>query len=109
MSYTPTNWKAGDTVTSEKLNKIEQGIAENILPHTLIVNYDEGVGDKTWQEIMNAVLEGRQVYLKEIVDETTTYLRSLKQISFSSGAYYLMFNDTQYVAYSPNEYIMIDA
>jgi hypothetical protein len=27
MSYTPTNWKAGDTVTSAKLNKMEQGIA----------------------------------------------------------------------------------
>lgn len=27
MSYNPTNWQAGDTVTSAKLNKIEQGIA----------------------------------------------------------------------------------
>ena len=27
MSYEPTNWQAGDTVTSAKLNKIEQGIA----------------------------------------------------------------------------------
>lgn len=27
MSYTPTNWKAGDVVTSAKLNKMEQGIA----------------------------------------------------------------------------------
>ena len=26
MSYEPTNWKAGDTITSAKLNKIEQGI-----------------------------------------------------------------------------------
>lgn len=27
MSYEPTNWQAGDTVTSAKLNKMEQGIA----------------------------------------------------------------------------------
>ncbi len=27
MSYTPTNWQSGDTITSEKLNKIENGIA----------------------------------------------------------------------------------
>lgn len=27
MSYEPTNWKSGDTVTSAKLNKMEQGIA----------------------------------------------------------------------------------
>ena len=26
MSYNPTTWKAGDTVTVSKLNKIEQGI-----------------------------------------------------------------------------------
>ena len=29
MSYTPTNWKSGDKVTSNKLNKIEQGIQDN--------------------------------------------------------------------------------
>lgn len=27
MSYTPTNWKSGDVVTSTKLNKLEQGVA----------------------------------------------------------------------------------
>ena len=27
MSYTPTNWQCGDTVTADKLNKMEQGIA----------------------------------------------------------------------------------
>ena len=27
MSYEPTNWKDGDLVTSAKLNKLEQGVA----------------------------------------------------------------------------------
>ncbi len=27
MSYTPTNWQTGDTITAEKLNKMEGGIA----------------------------------------------------------------------------------
>lgn len=27
MSYTPTNWTTGDTITASALNKIEQGIA----------------------------------------------------------------------------------
>lgn len=32
MAYEPTNWKAGDVVTSAKLNKLEQGLANlNIL------------------------------------------------------------------------------
>ena len=29
MSYTPTTWVTGDTVTATKLNKIEQGIADS--------------------------------------------------------------------------------
>ena len=28
MSYTPTEWKKGDLITSEKLNKIEEGIVD---------------------------------------------------------------------------------
>lgn len=29
MSYTPTVWNAGDVVTAEKLNKLEQGVADS--------------------------------------------------------------------------------
>lgn len=28
MAYTPTNWKDGDKITAEKLNKLEQGVAD---------------------------------------------------------------------------------
>ena len=53
MSYNPTNWKAGDTVTSAKLNKIEQGIAAS--GRILIAHEDENSTlDKTWQEIYDA-------------------------------------------------------
>lgn len=53
MSYTPTVWKAGDTVTSTKLNKLENGIANNgILVAN--INYDTQGLDKTWQEIYDA-------------------------------------------------------
>lgn len=58
MSYEPTTWKDGDLVTSAKLNKLEQGVAnggsnEMVLLHVT----DNGDGtstytlDKTWQEI----------------------------------------------------------
>lgn len=30
MSYTPTNWKTGDTVTAQKLNKLENGVAAKV-------------------------------------------------------------------------------
>ena len=53
MSYEPTTWKDGDLVTSAKLNKLEQGIANG--GGILIVHADEnGVLDKTWQEIYDA-------------------------------------------------------
>jgi len=56
MSYTPTEWKAGDTVTSAKLNKIEQGIAAGggiLIVHATIKNNFPTL-DKTWQEIHDA-------------------------------------------------------
>lgn len=56
MSYEPTTWKAGDTVTSAKLNKIEQGIAAGggiLIAHPTIKNNFPTL-DKTWQEIHDA-------------------------------------------------------
>lgn len=32
MSYTPTEWQTGDTITAEKLNNMENGIAEANYP-----------------------------------------------------------------------------
>lgn len=66
MSYTPTNWSCGDTITAEKLNKLENGLAEccgggsePLVVH--VVDSEEMCGvsplpmlDKTWQEIRNA-------------------------------------------------------
>lgn len=37
MSYTPTEWKNGDTITAEKLNNIEEGIENN---EALVVEFD---------------------------------------------------------------------
>lgn len=51
MSYEPTTWKSGDVVTSAKLNKMEQGIAN---AGALIVHDNNGTLDKTWQEIHDA-------------------------------------------------------
>lgn len=58
MSYTPTQWKDGDLVTSAKLNKMEQGIA-NGSGGSLIVHMDQETGalDKTWKEIYDAMQE----------------------------------------------------
>lgn len=57
MAYDPTVWKSGDTITSAKLNKLENGLAEASGGGTgggvLVVNDNNGTLDKTWQEIVN--------------------------------------------------------
>ena len=55
MSYEPTTWKSGDIVTSTKLNKMEQGIANGgVLIVGATVVESSLVLDKTWQEIADA-------------------------------------------------------
>lgn len=55
MSYTPTQWATGDIITAEKLNKLENGVANAGGGGVLIVHVDEnGVLDKTWKEIHDA-------------------------------------------------------
>ena len=52
MSYEPTNWQAGDIVTSAKLNKIEQGIASRDMVEGIMeINSSIITLNKTWQEI----------------------------------------------------------
>lgn len=60
MSYTPTNWSRGDVVTSAKLNKLENGVADASGGGVLVVNAEidpeTGIAtlDKTWQEIYDS-------------------------------------------------------
>lgn len=63
MSYTPTNWQTGDTVTAEKLNKMEQGIYD--IPYDAVVinlTYDASA-HKWFTEDAPEVLENVKVYL----------------------------------------------
>lgn len=58
MSYTPTEWKTGDTITAEKLNNMEDGIVGSA--KVLFVEADDETGayNKTWNEIKNALSDG---------------------------------------------------
>ena len=57
MSYTPTTWANGDTITAEKMNNIEQGIvdASSGGGGVLIVHDTDGTLDKTYAEIKAAL------------------------------------------------------
>ena len=68
MSYEPTQWSAGDTVTSAKLNKMEQGITTastgaifNMTP--VIANQYDAYweSEDNVEEIINTFLSGKNV------------------------------------------------
>ena len=60
MSYTKNTWKSGDTVTSAKLNNMEEGIASSgafMVHGTLSEDTGAITLDKTWREIYDAAQE----------------------------------------------------
>lgn len=68
MSYTPTNWQNGDTITAEKLNKMESGISANdTMNEPFVVTLTptgadlSGTMDKTGDDILQAYLSGRRI------------------------------------------------
>ena len=74
MSYTPTTWECGDVVTAEKLNKIEQGIADSgggtsLAPFVVNATYDSVnqtyIPDKTLAETLEAIEDGRTVLFRD--------------------------------------------
>lgn len=68
MSYTPTTWTTGDTITATALNKMEQGIASAggvlICNSSFDVDGEDYILDKTVQEIYDALLAGTPAYIK---------------------------------------------
>lgn len=67
MSYTPTEWKNGDTITATAMNKIENGIANagggGALICTVTNTGSAYALDKTVQEIYDALESGTPAYV----------------------------------------------
>ena len=72
MSYEPTNWKDGDLVTSAKLNKIEQGIANGVEFEVVNMQCDFDSGfislDKTVGEINNILKSGKHILVTCMIE-----------------------------------------
>lgn len=82
MAYTPTNWANGDVITSEKLNKMEQGIAGSgdvyALHTTVTVTPAETEGEEDTYTYSSVELreDGLPMWLiidNIIYDNNTTY------------------------------------
>lgn len=102
MSYTPTQWKAGDTVTSAKLNKMEQGIAggANILIAQIIETTQEADdGGSSGPELRSASTSTDSVptarldkTAREILDADFTFITG----EYTAGM--ITYRDFAYVA-----------
>lgn len=75
MSYTPTSWNTGDTITAAAMNKIENGIANANAGNIMIVEIEDDDGDfvmnKTYAEIYNALKDGIPCYAHNPTRATT--------------------------------------
>lgn len=88
MSYNKTIWTAGDTITAEKLNNIENGIVAN---EPLIVTFakdDQDVyhADKTADEILTAGAAGTLI-VGIVSDWVAGYLSHTPVISLYVSSY----------------------
>ena len=63
MPYEPTNWQTGDTITAEKLNKIENAITPFIVNFELDEETEEitVTSDKTAEQVYSAIISGKTV------------------------------------------------
>lgn len=122
MAYTPTDWRCGDVVTAEALNKMEQGIAnagggQEPLIFTITereATLEEcplGMGgtvieySHSWQEIHDALINGRMCFYKKLTEEevglfpmiVATINEGVYVVVVASDGYldppFIMFND----------------
>lgn len=71
MSYEPTEWKTGDVVTSAKLNKLEQGVADAGGILVLPAPDNTGALSETWQTIYDTASAGTLVFINYNVEVGT--------------------------------------
>lgn len=92
MAYEPTVWECGDTITAEKLNKLEEAVANSGGSEPLVVGMTvkediPSAGqttytlDKTWQEINGAF---PNVYIQDVDGKVTTKY-SIDAIAFNES------------------------
>ena len=83
MAYEPTEWKKGDKITAEKMNKIENGIV-NTIPRVLILEYE------AFTESQDQYTLGRVVNItaQEIIDAYENGYFIIFPLMYESVLYY---------------------
>ena len=118
MAYEPTTWRSGDIVTSEKLNKMEQGIANGTV---MLTKDEQGRLPITYSALKAAVLAGGTYRFSDITDDGDLYqaniyacdtLEESKDIETGDIQYNATFSNANiggilFKANSPDSYLQI--
>lgn len=94
MAYSPTEWHNGDIISAEKLNKLENGVANGsassgLFPITLTWNADWSIAtlNKTFSEIKTALQSGLFPFVTSVSEDSGSYsldIYSLEQIGIDT-------------------------
>lgn len=111
MSYSPTTWETGDTITAAKLNNMEQGIAN--ASGTLLVSVETAQDghnlalDKTWTEIHTAILSNGVTIIKHETGEgydSITILKLTNVDNDSEVGYMIVADDEEFISATADGY-----
>ena len=96
MAYTPTNWQTGDTITAQKLNKLENGVAsggDNFLVTLTPTGETTATSDKSSSEIIAAIKQGMLPFA--VVSVNNEIVSALQYIRFlnANGTLTVRFGD----------------
>lgn len=91
MAYTKQTWACGDEITAEKLNHIEDGIAEGG-SGKFVVTIDNDTADHTFAEIKQAYDNGMVIEVVELVSGID-YVYQLLAIDSSAVSFSNVFTD----------------
>ena len=121
MAYTKTTWQNGDIITSNKLNKMEQGIY-NIFSKNIFYIYAEFnivtqtltlIDNVTGQQIIDAINNNKIVILKEFekfedtVGNISLYYFNGYKYHIEQEIYYFIFGNVTFQASSLSENLTI--
>ena len=99
--YEKQTWNTGDVITEEKLNHMEDGIANAV---SLILKENEYTLDKTYKEIVQAVENCLNVILKRTDEDNMMNISALSRYGVIQGYYTLDFGGVSFSAESENDY-----
>ena len=122
MAYEPNVWKCGDTITADQLNRLEQAVAELSQgggeSGVLVLRGKEdapGDTDRTWQEVYDAVQQGKLVVYEEIeVGETSAQTGTMWNYFKGIREFVVLFIDSatqgtyRFTAESADDYLTLD-